>query len=241
MLVIKVFSFEVDHACDQLVDNACYQSVQFRVDHTSLELIMLVITECCFQLVIKGCLVLKLIMLVIKESSFGVVHVCILSYTHIHTHTKGVILHGKYKSRRGLVVFPLSLAKVLNWLLTECLRKALWNSSLFATQHPSLHRPMLFPIPYGSFHQSSVRNLELSYTPHLSLVGVEGMCCQRYGELPRVVEHPNNLLVFLWCSCLASHNVGPGWDELNPDDPKEDGSEGRIRCDSGLVWMKTSQ
>ncbi|GMN65649.1 hypothetical protein TIFTF001_034722 [Ficus carica] len=28
MLVIKEFSFGVDLACDQLVDNACYQSVQ---------------------------------------------------------------------------------------------------------------------------------------------------------------------------------------------------------------------
>ena len=40
---------------------------------------------------------------------------------------------------------------------------------------------------------------------------------------------------------LASHNVGPSWDELNPNDSKEDHFEGDTHYDSGPVWMKTSQ
>ncbi|GMN28718.1 hypothetical protein TIFTF001_002153 [Ficus carica] len=40
--------------------------------------------------------------------------------------------------------------------------------------------------------------------------------------------------------CQVNHNVGPGWDKLNPDDPDKNGSEGDTCCDSSLVWMKTS-
>ena len=39
---------------------------------------------------------------------------------------------------------------------------------------------------------------------------------------------------------FTSHNVGPGWDELNTDDLEENGSKGDTRCDSSLAWMKTS-
>ncbi|GMN59598.1 hypothetical protein TIFTF001_028697 [Ficus carica] len=38
---------------------------------------------------------------------------------------------------------------------------------------------------------------------------------------------------------LASHEDGPGWDELNPNDPEEDGSKDDTRCDSGSELMKT--
>lgn len=41
--------------------------------------------------------------------------------------------------------------------------------------------------------------------------------------------------------CLACHNVGLDRDELNPDDPGEDGSKGDTYCDYGPMWMKTSQ
>ncbi|GMN34875.1 hypothetical protein TIFTF001_004944 [Ficus carica] len=64
------------------------------------------------------------------------------------------------------------------------------------------------------------------------LVGVDGMCRQRYCELRREVEHPNNQYVFV-VLCLSSHNVCPGCDELNSDDHKEDGSEGDTCCDPG--------
>ncbi|GMN58427.1 hypothetical protein TIFTF001_027532 [Ficus carica] len=39
---------------------------------------------------------------------------------------------------------------------------------------------------------------------------------------------------------LASHKVGHGWDELNSNDPEEDGSEGDTRCDSNSESMITS-
>ncbi|GMN65650.1 hypothetical protein TIFTF001_034718 [Ficus carica] len=214
MLVIKKCSFGADHACDHgVLLSTCDKGVfSFEVDYASDQREQLL---CCS---------------------------CILSLTHIHTNTKGVILHGKYKSRRGLVVFPLSLAKVLNWLLTECLRKELWNSSLFAIQHPSLHRPMLFPTPYGSFHQNSVRNLELSYTPHL--LEPSWRRGNVLPEVPRATlggrtpEQSVSVSVVL-LSCKPQ--CWPWLGELNPNDPKEDGSEGGTRCDSGPVWMKTSQ
>ncbi|GMN51360.1 hypothetical protein TIFTF001_020511 [Ficus carica] len=36
---------------------------------------------------------------------------------------------------------------------------------------------------------------------------------------------------------LACHKTSLGWDELNPDDPEEDGFEGDTHCESGYKWM----
>ncbi|GMN60788.1 hypothetical protein TIFTF001_029874 [Ficus carica] len=57
-------------------------------------------------------------------------------------------------------------------------------------------------------------------------------------EIPRATSGgrtPKQLVGVFVVLSLAIHNIGPGSDELNPDDPEEDGSEGDTRCDSGPI------
>ncbi|GMN43370.1 hypothetical protein TIFTF001_012576 [Ficus carica] len=56
----------------------------------------------------------------------------------------------------------------------------------------------------------------------LQLVQLASRECATRGTVSYVGRSNTRITSRFMVLCLVSHNVGPGWDKLNPDDPEEE-------------------